>query len=97
MSMGEKMEGDIHCSVANTLHDLMTANREDKTDTEGNHWKLLKNWRTDNVRYKCLRVQQGYSFKGEDEHGFFKSMVRECLEFFDRKVNDSRSQGGEVQ
>ena len=60
------------------------------------HWELLKNWRLDNVRYRCIRDIKGYSFKGEDELGYFADKVFECQEFFRKKINDSRSQGGEV-
>lgn len=40
---------------------------ESKYDPEIHHWELLKEWRNNNVRYRCIRDIKGYTFKADDE------------------------------
>ena len=60
------------------------------------HWELLKEWRNENVKYRSIRDIKGYTFRADDEQGFFAERVDKCHSFFDKKINDSRTTGGEV-
>ena len=42
-----------------------------KYDPEKHHWELLREWRNGNVRYRCIRDIKGYTFRADDEQGFF--------------------------
>lgn len=67
-----------------------------KYDPEKHHWELLREWRNGNVRYRCIRDIKGYTFRADDEQGFFQERVDECHSFFEKKINDSKVTGGEV-
>ena len=48
------------------------ADGESKYDPESYHFEILRQWRNQNVKYMCIRDIKGYTFKAEDELGFFR-------------------------
>lgn len=73
------------------LNDLYKASAEadSKYDPEEYHWELLQEWRSENVKYNCLRDITGYVFRAVDEEGFYKKQVLKCQKFFNRKLDDN--------
>lgn len=68
------------------VNDLYTDTNETevKYDPSSYHWQILRQWREKNVKYRCIRDIQGYTFKAEDEQGFFSREVEECGAFFNK-------------
>lgn len=87
------MPEDSDQDVMSRINDLykQAADGESKYDPESYHWDVLRQWRKENVKYMCIKDIQGYTFKAEDEQGYFKHYVRDCNKFFTRKINDSRN------
>lgn len=42
------------------------------------HWKVLKEWRNDNVDYQCIDNIKPYSFKSQDYKGYFNDKIKKC-------------------